>query len=224
MVGIEVGVLGPLRVTVDGMTVEPPAQVASLLVALAVLDEPMRKLDLAREVLYLSPGSIDSRLSRLHRLLGLDTTLHRVPKARSGFVELDRGSVCVDVDHFRSLVVEAESLTDSGRVDEALKVLLVADDMWRCGPFAWGSLGDPEARTPFGRARDGLMERRSHVREVAARLSLNVRGGVPLRRLLRWTREGEPPPSVWHARLVRELAASGVAAAGTSLAEWSDLP
>jgi AAA ATPase domain len=218
---IDIGVLGPLRITVDGTVVEAPAQVAPLLVALAVPAEPIRKLDLAREVLYLSPGSIDSRLSRLHRLLGLETPLHRVPVARSGRVQLDRGAVDVDADRFRALVAEAESLIEAGHDDDALQVLLRADDLWRTGPSAWEALGDADARTPFGQARDGLTERRRHVRELAGRLGLERPGGVPPNRLFHWTREGDAPPSVWHARIVSELDTCGVAAARASLAEWA---
>jgi hypothetical protein len=221
-VGIDVGVLGPLRITVDSTVVVPPAQVASLLVALAVPAEPIRKLDLAREVLYLSPGSIDSRLSRLHRLLGLDTPLHRVPVARSGLVELDRGVVSVDADRFRSVVAEAESLIDAGREDDAVRVLLRADDLWRPGPSAWEALGDPDGRTPFGHARDGLVEQRRSLRELAGRLALERPGGIPPNRLVHWTREGDVPSSVWHARIVNELDSGGAAAARASLAEWTE--
>ena len=126
--------------------------------------------------------------------------MHRVPVARSGLVELDRGAVSVDADRFRSLVVEAESLIEAGDEDEALRVLLRADDLWRAGPAAWEELGDPDARTPFGQARDGLIERRRHLRELAGRLGLERPGGIPPNRLLHWTRDGEAPPSLWHAR------------------------
>lgn len=217
---IEVDVLGPLRITVDGVVVEPPAQVAPLLVALAVPAGPIRKLELAREVLYLSPGSIDSRLSRLHRLLGVDVPVHRVPVARSGVVELDRGPVRVDADRFRALVVEADSLLECGDADEALRVLLRADDLWRTGSCAWKELGDPDARTVFGEGRDELVALRRHVREVAAGLARGRPDVLPLPRLVQWTRDANAAPAVWHARVVGELDAGGPAAARATLAEW----
>ena len=103
-----------------------------------------------------------------------------------------------------------------------MPVLLRADDLWRAGPAAWEELGDADARTPFGQARDELAERRRHLRELAGRLGLERPGGIPPNRLLRWTREGEAPPSLWHARLVGELDACGTAAARASLAEWTE--
>ena len=127
---ISVEVLGPLRITIDGEVADHPAEVAPLIIALAVADRPLLKLELAREISgHIAPQSIDSRLSRLHRLLGLDKPLHRVPVARSGLVELDDSSVAVDADQFRSLVAQAESLTAPGRVEEALDRLLRADDL-----------------------------------------------------------------------------------------------
>ena len=37
---------------------------------------------------------------------------------------------------------------------------------------------------------------------------------------MRWTRDGDAPPSVWHARIVAELDAGGSAAARAALGEW----
>ena len=77
------------------------------------------------------PGASTRGSSRLHRLLGLATPLHRVPVARSGLVQLDREAVSIDADRFRTLVAEAESLIEAGNEDDALPVLLRADDLWR---------------------------------------------------------------------------------------------
>ena len=185
---IAVDVLGPLRITVQGHVVEPPAQVATLLVALAVADQPIRKVELAREVLYLSPSSIDSRLSRLHGALGSGVPIHRVPASRSGLVELDRHAVAVDADQFRALVAAAESLVADGHRDEALERLCRAEALWRHGAPAWHGLGDPHARTPFGRARDQLCQRLSGIRELAAQLSVGQRRDGP-----QHVRELRPP-------------------------------
>jgi len=217
---ISVDVLGPLRVMVDGELVHLPAQVAPLVIALAVADRPLPKLDLARDVLYLSPRSIDSRLSRLHRVLGLDRPLHRVPAARSGLVEIDDGSVTVDADRFRLLVAEAESLTALGRVDEALERLLRADDLWRDGPRSWERLGDPDARTAFGRARDDLLRSRRRTRQSAACLGLDSVSGLSPDRLRGWTGEPDAPWQCWRARIVSELDGRGPAAARATFSTW----
>ncbi len=217
---IEVDVLGPLRIAVDGVAVEPPAQVAPLLVALAVPAEPIRKLDLAREVLYLSPGSIDSRLSRLHRLLGVDLPVHRVPIARSGLVELDRDAVRVDADRFRALVAQADAMVEREQRAEALRVLLAADELWRTGPSAWEGLGDQDGRTAFGQAREELLDRRCHARTLAVELAQEQPSALPLPRLVQWTRDGDAAPAVWNARIVRELDTVGPTAARAALAEW----
>jgi hypothetical protein len=185
---IAVDVLGPLRITVDGEAVQPPAQVAPLLIALAVADRPLLKPELARDVLYLSPRSIDSRLSRLHRVLGLERPLHRVPAARSGLVEIDDGAVTVDANLFRSLIAEAESLTAAGRIDEASDCLLRADGLWRDGPPSWERLGDPDARTAFGRARDDLLRRRRRTRHARIARELDTRGPAAARAMfLTWS-------------------------------------
>jgi hypothetical protein len=217
---IAVDVLGPLRIVVDGEIVHPPAQVAPLVTALAVADRPLGKLELARDVLYLSPRSIDSRLSRLHRLLGVDQPLHRVPVPRSGLVEIDDRIVTVDARRFRSLVAEAESLIAAGRSDEGLDRLLEADDLWRDGPLSWEPLGDPHGRTAFGRARQDLLQRRRRVRESAARLGPECHRRVSPARLVRWTREPDASSQCWHARIVSELDRRGPAAARAALAMW----
>ncbi len=220
MGAISVDVLGPLRVTVNGDVVQPPAQVAPLIIALAVADRPLLKLDLARDILYIAPRSIDSRLSRLHRLLGLDVPLHHVPIARSGLVEMDRSSVTVDADQFRSLVAQAEAFTAAGRVDEALDCLLRADDLWRDGPTSWALLGDPDARTAFGRARDDLQQSRRRTRQTAACLGQGGHPAISLARLLRWTSEPDAPSHCWHTRIAGELDACGPAAARATFLSW----
>ena len=221
-VGIDVDVLGPVRITVDGAVVVPPAQVAPLLVALAVPAEPIRKLDLAREVLYLSPGSIDSRLSRLHRLLGLDTPLHRVPVARSGLVELDRGVVSVDADRFRSLVAEAESMIERGQRGRGSR--------GRCSaPTSSGAPVRPRGRhsatrTPGHRSARHAMRSSSNggvIREIAGRSAWSAPRRIPLTGWSSGPGRGTAAPSVWHTRIVHELDSGGARGSRAALSEWT---
>ena len=183
---ISVDVLGPLRVTVQGEVVQPPAQVAPLVIALAVADRPVSKLDLARDVLYLSPRSIDSRLSRLHRAARARRCIGSPPPGQGSSRSTTAQSRSTPTDSDRSSRRPSRSRRRARR--RSVGTPAASRRPLARRPILLGRLGDPYARTAFGRARDQLCQRLSGIRELAAQLSVGQRRDGPQR-----VRELRPP-------------------------------
>ena len=164
----------------------------------------------ARDVLYLSPRSIDSRLSRLHRALGLEQPLHRVPVARSG-PRRDRRQLGqrrrrpIPVARRRGGVADRRRATSTRR-------WTACSGPTTCGETARSPGNGSETRTP---------RRRS----VAHATTCCRVGGAPgsrprasdstvvpgSRRAIgcwRWTSEPDAPSPCWHARIVSDLDSS----------------
>ena len=220
-VGPRVRVLGRIEVEVPHRGVVPlPDQLCGVLAALALAREPVDKACLARSVLFISPRTIDSRLSRLRRSIGLDMPLHRVPAARSGRIELDRTRVSVDADDFLDRVERARSALHSSDHDTAARLVREADELWQGEPFlAATSPGADD--NPVATAIRHLHDRRSTMCSTAA--SLMLAGAMPLdlERLETWCRDHPHLDLVWFARVVGSLDSAGVGDARTVLDEWT---
>jgi hypothetical protein len=216
-----VRVLGPIEVEVAGRgPVDLPDQLRGVLACLALARGPVHKADLARSVLFIAPRTIDSRLSRLRRTLGLAAPLHRVTTARSGRIELDRTLVSVDADEFLDVVAGLRAAQQEADPDAAGGLLRRADELWRGEPCIATSARDGEEHAIAAAVRHLHDQRRV---QCSTGASLMLDGAVPvdLDRLEAWTREAPEVQPVWFARVVGSLDANGVAAARAVLDEWA---
>lgn len=198
---IEIGVLGPLRVRVDGRDISDlPMQFRALLVALALAEQPVAKTSLARDVLYISPATLDSRLSRLARALELTRPLQRVPVARSGLIELDSRIAITDAIEFRRLIADAGDSMRSDRSSAALTDLLAAAALWRGRPGEGSKIG-VATDDPMHHAVVALGALHRRLIADAARLMLDT-GRFERDILDRWTTADPEIAEPWFARIV----------------------
>jgi hypothetical protein len=226
---VELSVLGPFRVLVDGEDVTPkvPAAQRSILGVLAAARHPVPKDDL-RRIAGLARSSVDPQLSRLRATLGASGPIHLGRMPRAGWVALDRSAVTVDVDVFlERLEAGARARTDDERA--ALALLLAADDQWRGAPLDGVTLvDDPSGPVAGGATRverlvDDLLDERRRARELAARCWLaGVREGLDAGRLERWADEMGDSDLCWYAATAAALERDGAHAGAAVMARWRE--
>ncbi|MDF5754539.1 tetratricopeptide repeat protein [Spongiactinospora sp. TRM90649] len=77
-------------------------------------------------------GSVHAYIARLRRLLGDRAPLDR----RSGTYVLDVDPDCIDLYRSRQLETQARAIADSGNPEDALRLLIEAENLWRGEPLA----------------------------------------------------------------------------------------
>jgi hypothetical protein len=216
---VEVDVLGPLRVRVgaDDVTEALPEQLRSLVGALALAPGPIDKRELAREVLFLSPSSIDARLSRLRAALGLPRPVHRVAPARSGRIELDRRFVRVDADGYRAAVTAAAEIRAAG---PRVAAIVDADGAWRGAPYGWRDATERMATDPVTAGRRALVALRRDAIADACRLVLHEAAPIDPHHLERWTVDHPDLGLAWFTRVVLVFDRTGAESARRVMDEW----
>jgi hypothetical protein len=220
---VEIAVLGPVRVRVDSedVTARLTESQRGLLAVLASAPEGVARHMLQQEV-ALAPSSVDPQLSRLRAALGRDEPVHRSRSPRPGHLALDRRSVHVDADEFLSLVDQAVEERAARRSDEALNILLAADDLWRGAPYEDLTLSTPgHDDAPVAASRRSLRRARRRARELAAQCWLELdRQPSMAARLERWADEEVDCDLCWLAATRAILEAAGPTAARDVLARW----
>ena len=226
---VELSVLGPFRVLVDGedVTSQIPAAQRSILGVLAAARHPVPKDEL-RRIAGLARSSVDPQLSRLRVTLGTSGPVHVGRAPRAGWVTLDRSAVTVDADVFvERLEAGARARADDERA--ALGLLLAADDLWRGAPLDGVTLvDDPSGPVAGGATRverliDDLLGERRRARELAARCWLaGVREGLDGERLERWADEMGDSDLCWYAATVAAVERDGPHAGAALMARWRE--
>jgi hypothetical protein len=224
--GIELAVLGPFRVLVDGddVTGRVPTSQRAIMALLGGARHPVSKVDL-RRIVGLAKSSIDPQLSKLRTALGAPRPVHQGRSPGPGFVALDRTLVATDVDAFLDRVAAGAAAREDGRDRDALAHLLAADDMWRGTPFADVVLLDhPACQTRVEGLVDGLLAERRRCRELAAWCWLGgTRDGLGEPRLRRWAEELGDSAVCWLAATTAVFERDGLPAASAVVARWREL-
>jgi transcriptional activator len=224
--GIELAVLGPFRVVVDGddVTGRVPTSQRAIMALLGGARQPVSKVDL-RRIVGLAKSSIDPQLSKLRTALGAPRPVHQGRSPGPGFVALDRTLVATDVDAFLDRVAAGAAAREDGRDREALTHLLAADDMWRGVPFAGVVLlDDPTCQTRVEGLVDDLLAERRRCRELAAWCWLGgTRDGLGEPRLRRWAEELGDSAVCWLAATTAVFERDGVPAASAVVARWREV-
>jgi hypothetical protein len=223
--GIELAVLGPFRVLVDGddVTGRVPTSQRAIMALLGAARQPVSKVDL-RRIVGLARSSIDPQLSKLRTALGAARPVHQGRSPGPGFVALDRSQVATDVDAFLERIALGAAAREDGRDGDALAHLLAADDIWRGAPFAdVVLLDDPACQTRVESLVDGLLAERRRCRELAAWCWLGgTRDGLGERRLRQWAEELGDSPACWLAATTAVFERDGAPAAGAVVARWRE--
>ena len=224
--GIDVGVLGRFRVTVDSNDITERVQPSqrAILGLLAAVREPVAKADICR-IVGVAPSSLDPQLSRLRTALGAAKPVHRGRAPTSGFIALDREVVSTDVDDFLERVAAGAGAHARGDDRDALPLLLAADSLWR-GPVFDGLLllDDPASQTSVKELIEILMAERHRCRELAAWCWLaGTRQGLDSERLLRWAGELRDSAACWSAATRAVLERDGTHAAALVAERWREL-
>jgi hypothetical protein len=223
--GIELAVLGPFRVLVDGddVTGRVPTSQRAIMALLGAARQPVSKVDL-RRIVGLARSSIDPQLSKLRTALGAARPVHQGRSPGPGFVALDRSQVATDVDAFLERIALGAAAREDGRDGDALAHLLAADDIWRGAPFAdVVLLDDPACQTRVESLVDGLLAERRRCRELAAWCWLGgTRDGLGERRLRQWAEELGDSAACWLAATTAVFERDGAPAAGAVVARWRE--
>ena len=222
---IEVRVLGPLQVLVDGDDLADHLSLAqrSVLGLLAAAQAPVAKTDVCR-IVGLSPKSIDPLLSKLRGPLGTNRPVHRGRTPGPGSVAFDPEVVSTDVELFRARAREGIEAHARGHEGRALPLLLQADHLWRGDLFdGIDLLEDAEAATSVREIREDLLTLRRQVRQRAAWCWLGgARTGLGADRLRAWAEDLRDDEACWSAATQAALHRSGAQAATTVLARWRE--
>lgn len=222
--GIELAVLGPFRVSVDGRDVTDrlPAAQRSILALLAAAREPVAKAELLR-IVGLARSSIDPQLSKLRSALGAPRPVHRSRSPRAGFIALDRSLVATDADAFHErLAAGARTHAEGG--PGALAMLLAADDLWR-GQALDGVVlvDDPGCQTRVEALVDELLAAKRRCRELACwRWLGGERDGLSSERLRSWAEDLGDSAVCWLATTTAVLEHDGVDAAAAVVDRWRE--
>jgi hypothetical protein len=223
--GIQVGVLGPFHVAVDGRAVTQNVQPSqrAILGLLAAAREPVSKTDVCR-VVGVAPSSLDPQLSRLRSSLGAGRPVHRGRAPTSGFIALDRTVVTADVDLFLEHVSAGALAHARGDDREALARLLAADDLWR-GPVFDGVvlIDDPTCQLRVATLTERLLAERHRCRDLAGWCWLaGSREGLAGDRLVRWAEELRDSAACWAAATRAVLERDGAHAATAVAERWRE--
>lgn len=158
---MDVGILGPLRLTIDDAPVEvPPGRQRALLAALAVEAGRVVSADGLVEVVWgdrlpANPANaLQGRISQLRKLVGAE----RVVQQGTGYL-LDVTAQQVDARRFEALVDRAHDLLVADRPGEALAVLQNALALWR------GDALEEFADEPWARLEASRLEERRRTAE-----------------------------------------------------------
>jgi hypothetical protein len=222
---IEVRVLGPLQVLVDGEDVTEHLSVAqrSVVALLAGAQGPVAKADVCR-IVGLSPKSIDPLLSKLRGPLRTARPLHRSRTPGPGFMSLDPELVHTDVDAYLAAVEAGAEAHARGDDAGALRRLLDAEALWRGAPFDGVDLLDPpESRTSVRRLAADLLAASRRCRELASWCWIaGSRDGLDGARLRAWAEELRDVEACWSAATRAALEQSGAEVAAGVLARWRE--
>jgi hypothetical protein len=222
---IEVRALGPFRVLVDGedRTGELSVAQRSVLALLAGAQGPVAKADVCR-IVGLSAKSIDPLLSKLRGPLGVSRPLHRSRTPGPGWMSLDPQLVATDVAAFLAMVEAGAEAHGRGDDDEALTLLLAADDLWRGRPFEDVDLLDaPGARTSVGSLAADLAAANRRCRELASWCWIaGSREGLDAARLRSWAEALRDVEACWSAATRAALERSGAEVAAGVLSRWRE--
>ena len=222
---IEVRVLGPFQVLVDGVDLTDELSVAqrSVLGLLAGAQGPVAKVDACR-IVGLSTKSIDPLLSKLRAPLGATRPIHRSRTPGPGWMSLDPEVVVTDVDAYVREVEAGAEAHARGEDAEALALLLAAEARWRGAPFTGTELVDP----PGGRTRPSalaaaLVAVNRRGRELAAWCWIaGSRDGLDGARLRTWAEELRDVEACWSAATRAALDRSGAEVAAGVLTRWRE--
>lgn len=222
---IEVRVLGPFQVVVDGDDRTAHLSVAqrSVLALLAGARGPVAKADVCR-IVGLSTKSIDPLLSKLRVPLGTDRPLHRSRTPGPGYMSLDPDLVTTDVESYLATVEEGAAAHALGEDARALRLLLDADAQWRGAPFDGVDLLEaPGARTSVTALADELRTANRRARELACWCWIaGSREGLDGARLRAWAEELRDVEACWSAATRAALERSGAEVAAGVLARWRE--
>lgn len=223
--GIDVGVLGRFKVTVDGVDITERVQPSQRAIVglLAAAREPVAKTDICK-IVGVAPSSLDPQLSRLRSAVGADKPVHRGRAPTSGFIALDREVVTTDVDEFHERVAAGAAAHARGDDRDALPLLLAADNLWRGALFdGLLLLDDPASQTSVKQLGENLLAERHRCRELAAWCWLaGTRQGLDSERLLRWAGELRDSAACWSAATRAVLERDGAHAAAVVAERWRE--
>jgi hypothetical protein len=222
---IEVRVLGPFQVLVDGDDRTGHLSVAqrSVLALLAGARGPVAKSDVCN-IVGLSSKSIDPLLSKLRGPLGTDRPLHRSRTPGPGSMSLDPDLVTTDIDAYLAAIDAGAAAHARGDDGQALRLLLDAEAYWRGAPFAGVELLEtPGARTSVAVATEALRAANRRCRELACWCWIaGSRDGLDGVRLRAWAEELRDVEACWSAATRAALERSGAEVAAGVLARWRE--
>lgn len=222
--GIELAVLGPFRVSIDGddVTDRLPTAQRSILALLAAARVPVAKAELLR-IVGLARSSIDPQLSKLRSALGAPRPVHRSRSPRAGFIALDTELVATDVDAFHERLTDGAQAHAEG-LDGALGTLLAADELWRGHALDGVVLvDDPGCQTRVETLVDDLLSAKRRCRELASwRWLGGEREGLSGERLRGWAEDLGDSAVCWLAATTAVLERDGVDAAATVMDRWRE--
>ncbi|MDT0303594.1 BTAD domain-containing putative transcriptional regulator [Streptomonospora wellingtoniae] len=223
--GLRVDILGPLRVAVDGVPVDPGGEAQRTLLGVLALsaNEEVGHAALVEAARRARPsssahGSLSSRISRLRRRLQPGRAGHgsaRMLAAGPAGYRLAVTEDQLDLLAFRRVVARARQERDVGALAKACALFRYASELWRGEPLAdVAVLGNRPAVSALSR------ERRAVVVEyaaVAARLGRHAEVLPHLRQVT----DSDPLNEAAHTALM--IALSGCGQRDAALAEFDRL-